>query len=141
MTKKTGEGELLKTHPLLLLPDLSLRKPLTATVKRGTTPAVIGLCRTDHNKVSISNHRVHVVLDHDLGFASGAATGTERIHKQHCRAISHDVNRWHISQNDFVFRHCRAGVNPDASNPIAVTLRLSSGFVTIGIDHLLQQRT
>ena len=36
---KAGLAELPKVQPLLLLWHLSLRKPATATVKRGTTPA------------------------------------------------------------------------------------------------------
>ena len=42
--------------------------------------------------------------------------------------------------SDFVFSDAGAGVHPDASDPVAVTLRLKSGFATIGIDHLLQQK-
>jgi len=93
----------------LLLPDLSLRKPLTATIKREHPPAVISLCRTDHNKVPISNHHVDIILNHNLCFSDDASTGRKSIHKQHYWAISHDVNRWHISQNNFVFSDAGGG--------------------------------
>ena len=134
-------GEGTPTSPLFAAARPKPAKPLTATIKREHPPAVISLCRTDHNKVPISNHHVDIILNHNLCFSDDASTGRKSIHKQHYWAISHDVNRWHISQNNFVFSDAGGGVNPDASDPIAITLRLSSGFATIGIDHLLQQRT
>ena len=107
--KELSGGRELQPHPFLLLPDLSLRKPLTATIKREHPPAVISLCRTDHNKVPISNHHVDIILNHNLCFSDDASTGRKSIHKQHYWAISHDVNRWHISQNNFVFSDAGGG--------------------------------
>ena len=74
-----------KDQPLLLLWHLSLRKPATATVKRGTTPLWSGTA--DHNKASVSDQAVDVVLDDQLGLACGALAAREGIDDQLRRPV------------------------------------------------------
>ena len=91
----------------------------------------------DHNKVSICNHHVDIILNHDLRFSGCTSAGRKRIHKQHCRAISNDVNRWHISQDDLSSgRWCCSAHGFRRSEPLPSGWR---GLTAIGI-HLLEQR-
>ena len=73
---KAGEEELCKTLSLLTAAKSEPDRPSEQQQRSGLHHPLTWSAAANHKQVSISNHLVDVVLNHDLGFTSSAATGT-----------------------------------------------------------------
>ena len=77
---------------------MSLPEPRTAAAQRAT-PTAAASGGADHNKTSVTDQAVDVVLDDQLGLACGALAGRERINNQLRWAVKQQRDGAHVANS------------------------------------------